>query len=174
MDKFLTKIFFVLVCLTSVAYGQPQLVLLKGERVLKRFYSGDDFVFRVKGSNTIRRTYINNLSDTSVVTHRDTVPFHRIDRVYFKQSKFYNTIGACLVIGGSAFFLIDQLNHGSEGLDGSVTRASATFVVLGLPMMLIKKKSQRLNHKHKLRTVKKGSPFYESDQKGFTSPFIDN
>jgi hypothetical protein len=79
-----------------------------------------------------------------------------------------------MLIGGSGYFLIDQLNHASKGLDAGVNRVSVTSIAIGLPMFLIKKKSQRLNHKHKLLTVKKGSPFYQSDPKGYVSPFIDN
>lgn len=175
------KIFFLFISLMPLAaFTQPQLVILKGERVVKRFHGGDDFVFRMKGSKTIRRTYINNLSDTAVVTHRDTVPFHKIDRIYFRQNKFYNTIGAAMVIAGSGVFLIDQFNiivvRGLEpDLDPGITRFSVTALALGIPLILIKKKSQRIDQRHKLRTVKKGSPFFQPDPKsGFVSPFIDN
>lgn len=181
MSKLVTKIFFLLILLAPLAaFTQPQLVVLKGERVLKRFRGGDDFVFRMKGSKTIRRTYINNLSDTAIVTHRDTVPFHKIDRIYFRQTKFYNTIGAAMVIGGSGVFLIDQFNlivvKGLEpNLDPGLTRFSVSALALGIPLILIKKKSQRIDHRHKVRTVRKGSPFFQPDPKSeYLSPYIDN
>ncbi len=152
----------------GTGFCQKQLVLLKKENVLLRLYPGDEFIYRLKGSNTIRTTYVNNLSDTAVVTHRDTVAFHRIDRVYFRQHKFYNTVGTALVIFGGGLFVIDQLNtgviqHQPLSLDDGVTALSAASVAAGLPMMLIKKKSQKIGFRTRLMTVDKGSAFFRPD-----------
>lgn len=158
--------------------GQKQLVLLKNERVLLRLKPGDELVYKLKGSKAIRISYINNLSDTYVLAHRDTVPFNKIDKIYFRQEKFYNKLGAALVVGGAALFLIDQVNiiivNGqSPSLDSWVSSVSATSVAVGLPMMLIKKKSQKINYKYRLLTVKKGSPFYRHDPREPISPFLE-
>ena len=107
--EFLLILLFVAFAGSAVA--QKQIVLLKKEKVLLRLYPGDEFIYRLKGDDQKRTTYINNLSDTSVVTHRDTVPFHTIDRIYFQQKKFYNTVGTALVIFGAGLFFIDQFNH---------------------------------------------------------------
>jgi hypothetical protein len=161
------------------AAAQKQLILLRNERVLLRLRPGDEFIFRLKNSKTIRRTYINNVFETSVVTHRDTVAFHNIDRVYFGQSKFYNRLGAAMVVGGGALFLIDQLNmvvvQGNEpSLDHGISTVSAAAVVIGLPMALIHKKSQRLNYKYRLLMAKKGSVFFQSDPREPINPFLEN
>ena len=159
--------------------AQKQLILLKNERVLLRLNPGDEFIFRLKGSKTIRRSYVNNLSDTAVVAHHDIIPFHRIDRVYFPQTKLYNIIGGGLVVAGAGLFIIDQVNQvivqGNEfSLDDGVTRFSIAALVTGLPLMLIKKKSQKLSYKFRLMTVEEGSVFYVPDPKGFESPYLDN
>ena len=150
--------------LTS-AYCQKQLVLLKREKVLLRLNFGDDFNYTLKGSKTVRYSYVNNLYDTAVLAHKDIVPFHKINKVYFTHSSFGNRFGTFLVIGGVGYFLIDQFNviivHGEEAtIDENVAVTSAVLTGIGLPLMLIKKKSQRIGGKYRLLTVDRGSPFY--------------
>jgi hypothetical protein len=157
-----------LVAISVVANGQKQLLVLKQENVLLRLYPGDEFVYKLKGSKTIVTTYINNLSDTAVVTHRDTVAFHRIDKVYFRQRRFYNTVGTALVILGAGLFIIDQINvvlvNGqSPDLDSNVSAISISSVAVGLPMMLFKQKSRKVGYRTRLMMVDKGSGFYKPD-----------
>lgn len=171
-------VFLFMTGLSHGGFGQTQLVLLKNEQVLLRLNPGEDFVYRLKNAKQVRTTYVNNLSDTAVVTHLDTVPYHMIDRVYFKKVTFFNRLGVALVIGGTGYFLIDQLNnvvvHGNEAeLNESVTTASVAMVAVGLPMMLIKKKYVRVKGRTRLLMVKEGSPFYlDNRPKGYVSPFI--
>ena len=162
--------------LTS-AYSQKQLVLLKREKVLLRLYYGDEFIFRLKGSKAVRTSYVNNLYDTAVLAHKEVVPFHKIDKVYFKHSSFGNRFGTFLVIGGVGYFLVDQFNtvvvHGEKAtINENVAVTSAVLTGIGLPLMLIKKKSQRIGGKYRLLTVDKGSPFYLPDLDRFEPPFI--
>jgi hypothetical protein len=174
------KVFVVsllLILAMPLAYGQKQLVLLKRQRVILRLYPGDDIAFREKGYKSIRHSYVNNLSDTAVVTHNDTIAYHTIDRLYFRQSKFYNVLGGALVIGGIGYFLIDQVNelavHGNKAsIDQRINRICIPAVIIGLPLMLIHKKSQRLTPKYHLLMVKPGSIFYKANPKGYQSPFI--
>ena len=152
------------------AHCQKQLILLKKENVLLRLYPGDELVYKLKDGKTKITTYVNNLSDTAVVTHRDTVPFHRIERIYFEQRKFYNTIGSGLVIFGAGLFLIDQFNVAivqgdSPSLDDRVSVISLSSLAVGLPMMLIRKKSQKLKYRTRLMMVEKGSGFYRPDNR---------
>jgi hypothetical protein len=172
------KVIFFLLFLTSfTAFGQKQLVLLKGQKVKLRLYPGDDFVYKVKGSNAVKHSYVNNISDTAVVVHKDIVPYHKIERLYFKQGNFGNVIGGLLVVGGAGYFLIDQLNvmvvNGDKpSLDDNVTTSSIAMVAAGLPLMLIRKKSQRLGGKYRLLMVSKGSAFYKPDLRGDPSLYL--
>ena len=159
-------------------FAQKQLVLLKGDNLLLRLNPGDDIVYRLKNNKRVRSTYISNLSDTAVVTHSDTVPYHRIDRLYFKRSTFGNRVGWVLVLGGAGYFLIDQFNNvvidGNDAeLDDGVTRTSLIMVGVGLPLALIKRNYVRLGGKKRLLMVQKDSPFYyDSRPKGYISPYI--
>jgi hypothetical protein len=158
------------------ATAQKQLVLLKNENVVLRLYPGDELVFKLKHERAVKRSYINNLFETSVKVHNDTIPFHRIDKIYFDRSTFANRAGSALVVLGAGLFLIDQLNvtviQGEEpSLDNWVSTVSLSAVGVGLPMMLIKKKSQRINYKYRLLTVGEDSPFYRPDTRGLMSPY---
>jgi hypothetical protein len=178
--KFLKPIsLFFLVAITVQTHAQKQLIVLKDETVLLRLYPGDEIIFKLKGSKTLKTTYVNNISDTAVVTHRDTVAFHRIERIYFPQGRFYNKIGAFLVIFGSGLFLIDQANvvivNGQEpSLDNWVSKVTLTSLAIGIPAMLIKKKSQKLDYRHRLMMVTKGSVFYRPDTRSYISPYLEN
>lgn len=178
----MVKTLFIFLALTFLfsnrGHSQKQLVMLRNERVLLRLSPGDQFVFRLKNSARIHKTYVNNLSDTSVVTHNDTVSFNKIDRIYFRRRTLGNVIGSALVVGGTGLFLIDQLNYSiiqgnDPSLDRGVARSSLISIAVGLPFMLIKKKSQRVRYPYRLRMVKPGSMFYLPDSKGFTTPYID-
>ena len=149
----------------QLATAQKQLVLLKKEKVILRLNPGDEFVFSLKDSKNIQRSYINNLFDTAVMVHKTIISFQKIDKIYFTRSNFGNVIGGLLVVGGIGYFLIDQINvvivNGDKAsLNDNVTTTSIAMVGVGLPMMLIKKKHQRIGGKYKLLTVKEGSPFY--------------
>ena len=158
----------VLMALATAGYAQKQLVLLKGEKVLLRLSFGDEITFRMKGSKTVRVSYVNNLFDTAVMAHKDIIPFYKIDRIYFKHSSFANRVGGFLLIAGAGYFVIDQINtmvvQGHDpSLDKSVDRASIAMVAVGLPMMLIRKKSQRIGGRYRLFTANYDSPFYQHD-----------
>ena len=172
-------IFVALFFSFQFCFAQKQLVLLKRENVVLRLYPGDEIILKLKNSKRVLTSYVNNIADTAVVIHLDTIPFHKIDRIYFRQSKFYNVIGGVLVIGGAGLFLIDQFNsivvQGEKPrIDGWVTDISVPSIAVGLPLMLIKKKSQRIGYKYRLLMVQKGSPFFRPDARGFDSPYIPN
>lgn len=158
--------------------GQNQLILMKRENVLLRLYPGDEIVFKVKNNPRIWRTYVNNLSDTSVVTHNDTIAFHSIERIYFDQQKFHNRLGAYLIAGAVALFAIDQINYtliqGNEfSVDSGISKACIGGVLVGVPLVLAKKKFQKIDYRYRLFTAKKGSPFYLPSRMVGASPYLE-
>ena len=162
------SLLLVLAMVSREGYAQKQLVLLKGQKVILRLYPGDDIELSMRGNEDHIYSYVNNLFDTALMAHQTLIPFSKIDRIYFVRTSFWNRLGQGLVIGGVGYFLIDQLNtmivQGEDPtLDKKVTTTSAIMVGVGLPMMLIKKKSQRMKPGYHLLTVTYGSPFYRPD-----------
>jgi hypothetical protein len=160
--------FFTIIAINS--FSQKQLLLMKGERVVLRLYPGDEIVFKLKNSKRKWVTYVNNLSDTAVVTHRDTIAFRKIDRIYFDQQAFHNRLGLNLMVAGATLFLIDQLNYtviqgNDASLDSWVSKVSLSSVAIGLPLFLAKKKSQKINYKYKIFMAREGSVFYRPDMR---------
>jgi len=158
-------LFIFLLSGANLGLAQKQLLLLNREKVILRLNPGDEFIISLKGDKRKLNSYINNLFDTAVLVHKTLIPFHKIDKVYFKHSAFVNRFGKLLVFGGVAYFLIDQFNtvivQGDKAsLDEDVTAVSAGMVAVGLPMMLIKKRYQRVGRKYRLMVVEEGSPFY--------------
>lgn len=153
--------------ISSIGYGQRrQLVLLKGQRVIQRYLPGDDIRIKLKDNDQIINSYVNNLSDTSVFVHTTNIPFENIERVYFHRNTATNKIGTILVIAGTGLFLIDQFNvvvvNGEKpSIDEGVARFSLATVIIGLPMMLIKKKYIKTSYKYKLLSVDESSLFYQ-------------
>jgi hypothetical protein len=155
----------IMISAQALAQGQKQLVLMNREKVIIRFNPGDEFIISIKGGKKKWESYINNLFDTAVLVHKTLVPLHKIDKIYFKQSGLINLIGKFLVVGGVGYFVIDQFNtvivQGDKAsIDEGVATTSAVMVGVGLPMLLIKKKSQRIGGRYRLMTVEEGSPFY--------------
>jgi len=161
----------LLIFAANFRFAQKQLVLLKGEKVMLRLNPGDEFIISLKGEKRKLNSYINNLFDTAVMLHKTIVPLHKIDKIYFKHSAFINRFGTFLVVGGVAYFVVDQFNtvvvRGDDAsLDESVTAVSAVMVAVGLPMMLAKKRYQRLGGRHRLIVVEENSPFYVAPVRG--------
>jgi hypothetical protein len=70
-----------------------------------------------------------------------------------------------------AYFVLDQVNetvvqHNDANIDKNVARASIIMTAVGLPMMLLHKKSQRIGGRYRVLTVDKGSAFYHPDIRG--------
>jgi hypothetical protein len=162
MMRLTVSLLFLLFSFSAVA--QKQLILLKKGKPMHRFNAGDDIYIKIKGNPDRIHSYVNNILDDALVLHHDTIPFHTIERTYLEEGSLLNLFGGMLVTAGTGYFLIDQVNELTKGNDLSINKGvaigSATCVVVGLPMMLTRKKSQKLSYKYRLLTVKAGDPLY--------------
>lgn len=168
MRTFIITLLFACICLPIPGGAQNQLLVLKKEKVLLRLVPGDIIQYRLKGDKQRWRSYVDQVYDTAVRLHDETISFRKIDRVYFKQHKFINMIGGLLTTAGVGFFVIDQLNitlvQGNQPyVDSGVAKSAVTLAVIGAPLMLLKKKSQRIRYPVRLLLAKPGSPFYKSN-----------
>jgi len=161
------KVLFILPFLFSSfsLFAQRQLLLLKNGHVMHRFYAGDEIYIKVKGNPDRIHSYINNILEGALVVHTDTIPFHQIERTYLYESARMNSTGTHLVAAGCLLFAIDQINEtaiqkNDFSLNRGISIASISLATVGLPLMLIKKKSQVMSYKYRLMMVKAGDPLY--------------
>jgi len=160
-----TLLFLGLIFSDSPLQAQRQLLLLKKGHVMHRFYPGDDLYLKLKGNPDRVHSYLNNILEDALVLQNDTIPFHTIERTYIYESERRNSNGAKLLMAGVLLFVIDFANQEwiqkKEYDPGSgVTIASGVLVAAGLPLMLIKKKSQVISYKYRFLMVKVGDPMY--------------
>jgi hypothetical protein len=164
----------------GAVHAQNQLVLIKNDEVQVRYLKGDDLTYIRKNGQKLSG-FIVEINDSTIITSNDTVATHQIERLYFKKGNLMNLVGGFLVVAGAGIFVIDQINtiivNGEEpSMDDNVTQISLTALVIGLPMMLLKKNSHRIGFKQRLRIVNKESPFYYSTSRfepsGLNSPHI--
>jgi len=158
-----------LVFIFSSSWGQKQIVLLKGEKVMHRFLPGDYIYVKVKNDPVRYHTYINNILDDAVVLGDDTVSYRKIERTYTGQRKFWSSLGKTMLQVGVGLFIIDQFNNvvvqGNKAtLDDGVTKVSLSLVAVGLPLMLIKKEGEPIGDKYKLYPIDSQSPFYRAQK----------
>lgn len=174
-------ILFLTFFIQTILQAQNQLVLIKNDEVVIRFREGDDITYKRKGADHKINGFIVDINDSTIITSNDTVATHQIERLMFTKGNFMNVVGTLLVAGGSLLFVIDQFNtlvvNGEKpSLDSNVSRITLTSLAVGLPMMLIKKKSHRVGFRQRLKIVDKNSTFYYSEArfrpKGFQSPHI--
>ena len=153
----------------SSSFGQKQLVLLKGERVVHRFLPGDYVYIKIKNDPVRYHTYINNILDDAVVLGEDTISYRAIERTYTGQRKFLPSLGKTLIQAGVGLFLIDQFNsvvvQGNKAtLDRGITTVSIACVVVGLPLMVIRKEGEEIGKKYRLFPADSRSPFYKEQR----------
>ncbi len=158
------KIITLFLFISFASFAQRELVLLKKGKIMHIFMPGDDIYLKIKGNPDRIHSYVNNILNNAVVLHTDTIPFHTIERTYLQEGNIANLFGGMLVAAGSVYFLVDQMNELREdnglNINKSVAIGSGICVGVGLPLMLTKKKSQKLGYKYRLMMVKRGDPMY--------------
>jgi hypothetical protein len=162
----LKGIFAIIIFVIAIpGFSQQQLILRKGEKVVWRLKEGGDFTFTLKKSKEHVQGFAIAINDTAVVMEGRIILLRTIDRIYFKRHSFINKAGSTLVFAGILLFGIDLLNRtvvqgGDGGVDRGIAITSIALVGAGLPMALIKKKSERIGFRYRLMVVNTSSVFY--------------
>lgn len=167
--KDLRFIFSALTLLISpiCVWCQPQAIILKGERVVQRFQTGDSIKFKVDQTKGYRQDRIDAIWEFGVITANDSVWFSSIRSIYSGgHSTFASKAGQGMILAGAGYFLIDQINQiavsGNRfSMEKRVWKPAAGMLVAGTLLSLLKKRWYRLeNDRLKLKTVTPNSIFY--------------
>ena len=132
----------VLFAAFSGASAQKTLVLEKiGTSIRYAFHLGDDVKIRTKKQNVIVKSYLWNLTDSSVtIGQRTTIPLSDISAVY-KHYYFQKLMTRVLFYAGAGYFILDSFNNlinreqvfvpQTMIISGSLIGASLAIIPLG-------------------------------------------
>jgi len=161
------KCLAILLLSSCTAFAQPQVVLLRKEKVLLRKEVGDLIKYRLRDSDKISEAPLVAAWEFGFVTTVDSVRYSDIKKVYADgRSSFLSRIGRAMVIGGAGYFLIDQFNEGiisgnGFSLDEGVWRPAVALVLTGSVLSVTGKKWYRTEYgPFRLLTAEQDSPFY--------------
>jgi hypothetical protein len=149
--------------------AQKQLVILKKEKVIHRFYGGDEIIFTLKSDKKDKiSSYVNNVMDTAFEAHDVIIPFYKVERIYIKKKTFWHDAGMKFIVAGVGYFLIDQFNtaviqNEDASLNQNVLIASTALVGAGASMLLLQKKYTKIGGRYRLMMIDKSSVFYRPD-----------
>ena len=148
--------------------AQRQLILLSGDKVVKRFNVLDNFYSVVKGSKKEHWGFLVEIDEYSIITSQDTILLEKIDKVLLPGKPWLNKVGKSLITIGLLYFSIDQFNNSiiqknDFSVDATVWKPAAIMVGVGAPLLLFRKKWIRCKYPTKLISVDKGSRFYRSE-----------
>lgn len=162
----IARLYFILFLVDATgAYAQRDAVVIRNDRVVKRYQPGDDFVYKKRNGRKVQGEFIIAITPDAIITNRDTVATNQVERLYFRRDNLLNVFGGFLVAIGGGIFVIDAANtlavRGEEfSLDDHVTRITLTSLALGVPMLVVKKRSHRVGFRLRLRIIDHTSPFY--------------
>jgi hypothetical protein len=108
------KLILLLILLVAFSgvFAQKTLVLEKiGTSTRYAFHIGDNVKIRTKKQNVIVKSYLWNLTDSSVtIGPRTTIPLSDISAVY-KHYYFQNLMTRILFYAGAGYFILDSFNN---------------------------------------------------------------
>jgi len=132
----------VFLAIFSGASAQKTMVIEKiGTSTRYAFHLGDEVKVRTKKQNLILRSYLWNLTDSSVtIGQHTTVPLSDISAVY-KRFYFQHLMTRILLYAGAGYFILDSFNNlinkeqvfvpQTMIISGSILGASLAIIPLG-------------------------------------------
>lgn len=158
---------FVSLVLSMTCYGQHQVVITRKQHVVKRFESGDMIRYSVGNRKQFRRERIVELTDTTIITHMDTVAYFKIQLVDIgPQAKItVREIGFNAMAAGMLLPIADMINVGlvqdeKYEFNRGIGVAAVTLFTAGALMYILDKPYLRMGRQNKLKIVDRDSPLF--------------
>ncbi|HNP94581.1 MAG TPA: hypothetical protein PKJ63_03100 [Cyclobacteriaceae bacterium] len=158
---FLTIILLFVFSQTRVS-AQPQLALLKKDRVITRFEEGESIRFKKKGDDGYSVALIQGIHPGFIIVADDTVYTYEIDVVDVRKKKLttfkVSSIGKGLMVAGAGLFLVDLFNttviiNSDYRIKDSAWRGSAVLFGLGTFMQFVNNDFFRQHRHRRIATV---------------------
>ena len=164
-------VLFLFLQLSCSAYGQRQLVVLKGDRVVQRIHANTFFDVRTKEDRSIYRGFLVEADEFSFITSRDTFSIREVEAISTgKRRTFWSVVGSLMTTGGAGYFLIDQFNRyvvygGRPAQDPVVWKAAGVLIGIGFPLSKVKRRWDKPGRGNvRLMSVDFSSRFYREKE----------
>jgi hypothetical protein len=179
-------LFCLFLTVSSSAFAQRQLIVLKQEQVLARYQEGDILHFFRAKDKEIQIQKILDMNDTLLMMNQDSVAYFRIVKLDIrgrKKGTFAQKLGAYMMFAGVLLPAIELLNTGvfqdedrNATVSPGVLTTSAVLIGGGAALVFIKKPYLKPRRKYRLMIIDKRSPFYKvrPTRDGYNSPYIPN
>lgn len=162
----LILIFFLLSSGCSVC-AQPQVVLLQKENVIYRITQGQPIRYKLKSEKKSTERLLTGTWEFGFISYSDSIPYSKLSFLHIAgRSTFLSRLGGGLLIAGSGYFFIDQVNEGILAGNGFVSaervwKPSAAMILTGGFLKITRKRWYRTDlGSFSLKTVNPDSPFY--------------
>lgn len=180
MKKLLVLFFALLIGM--IAHAQQQVVVMKKDRVIHRYNVGDFLRYSTGKKKDFRRDQIVELTDTTIITRNDTIPYYKIRLIDMHQEAqsgvTLRQIGYYSIAAGVLLPLADLINVGlvqdkSYSFDRGVGITSGALIATGAVLLLISKPYMKVQFNKRVMIVGYDSPLYKSPlplRKAFSDP----
>lgn len=127
-----------------------------------RFYRGNSFEFKMKGSNERFQTKIEGVSKTQLGILGGSIPLANIDKVYVRNPGWFIHSGsAILPIAGLGYFALDMLNPAIDDNPGSkpftihreAVIISGSLILTGIILRFFKTRVFKINKRRVLKPM---------------------
>ncbi len=155
--------------LSSNAFSQKQLIVLKRGSVVAHFTEGQYFKCVLRKSHRHTEGHILELSDFSMITSSDTIKFQDIEKIDMRKQRasigWSSGVGGFMFLGGLLYLGIDQLNaaigiHSSD-LTPAQLYPPVIISAVGAALVFIRPRYKHVGLGYYFRTVDYTSPFYQ-------------
>lgn len=142
--------------------AQPQLALLKKDRIITRFNEGEYIRFQRRGESDFIRAIITGIHPGYFMLGVDTIYHYEVVKVDVRKKLLAGfkvaPIGKGLMIAGASLFLIDAFNTTviqgeSYSLDKSVARGGFILIGVGALMQVVNNNYFKTGRKKKLASL---------------------
>ncbi len=154
--------FMLISFLCGSLLAQPQLVLLKKDRVITRFEEGEYIRFQRKDDGGFIRALIVGIHSGYFIVSTDTIYTYNIARIDLRKKVTTNikgaSIGKGLITAGVALALIDLFNtvvirDEPFGIDNRVAGVSVGLIGVGGLMQLVNNNFFKIGRHKKVATL---------------------
>ena len=152
----------VLFGLYSLAWGQPQLTLLKGDKTIYSFHEGDQIRFKRKDRDHFNIGYLNGIYKDYIRIGEDTTYIHQLEKIDMrgKPNSGFKTqfIGATFITAGLVLFLGDLINQtlvSDQTYEAStgVIAVSASLIGAGTAMQFVNNNNFKFGKRKKVVVI---------------------